>query len=307
MKPTVIVVTKQTSYSKYIENTDNIFQEVRDMVRRGDPAVARWKASHESHSKTLDIVRSEVAKQANLLVLDALSFIADMKDVALVVTVGGDGTLLAASHSVHSQIPILGVNSDPNTSVGFFCTSTAETFPKQLREALTCTATWTSLTRMKVLKNRQLIDSRVLNDVLFCHTCPASTSNYILRLTQRPVREEETEVFQETQKSSGFWVGPPAGSTAARRSAGFKPLPLQEKSLQLGVRELYYKPGSSPGRQELIAEPGHTLHAISKMDSAAMYIDGDYKVVPVSLGDELIFEISEDPLCLIGKPNVLCR
>lgn len=34
-------------------------------------------------------------------------------DVDMVVTIGGDGTLLQASHFVDSSIPILGVNSDP--------------------------------------------------------------------------------------------------------------------------------------------------------------------------------------------------
>ena len=34
-------------------------------------------------------------------------------DVDLVVTVGGDGTLLQANHLLNDSIPLLGVNSDP--------------------------------------------------------------------------------------------------------------------------------------------------------------------------------------------------
>ncbi|PQQ18704.1 NADH kinase-like isoform X2 [Prunus yedoensis var. nudiflora] len=34
-------------------------------------------------------------------------------DVDLVVTVGGDGTLLQASHFIDDSVPVLGVNSDP--------------------------------------------------------------------------------------------------------------------------------------------------------------------------------------------------
>jgi NAD+ kinase len=34
-------------------------------------------------------------------------------DVDLVIAVGGDGTLLRASHFLDSSVPILGVNSDP--------------------------------------------------------------------------------------------------------------------------------------------------------------------------------------------------
>lgn len=36
-----------------------------------------------------------------------------INDVDLVVTIGGDGTLLQASHLMDDKIPVLGVNSDP--------------------------------------------------------------------------------------------------------------------------------------------------------------------------------------------------
>ena len=36
-----------------------------------------------------------------------------IKNVDLVVTIGGDGTLLHASHFLDDTIPVLGVNSDP--------------------------------------------------------------------------------------------------------------------------------------------------------------------------------------------------
>lgn len=36
-----------------------------------------------------------------------------IRDVDLVVTVGGDGTLLQASHFLDESIPVIGVNSDP--------------------------------------------------------------------------------------------------------------------------------------------------------------------------------------------------
>lgn len=36
-----------------------------------------------------------------------------IRGVDLVVTIGGDGTLLQASHFMDNSIPVLGVNSDP--------------------------------------------------------------------------------------------------------------------------------------------------------------------------------------------------
>ncbi|KAM1356932.1 hypothetical protein ACFX13_031716 [Malus domestica] len=36
-----------------------------------------------------------------------------IRDVDLLVTVGGDGTLLQGSHFINDSVPVLGVNSDP--------------------------------------------------------------------------------------------------------------------------------------------------------------------------------------------------
>lgn len=46
-----------------------------------------------------------------------------IRDVDLVVTIGGDGTLLQASHFMDDSVPVLGVNSDPTQAeeVSSFC------------------------------------------------------------------------------------------------------------------------------------------------------------------------------------------
>lgn len=328
MPKNIIVVTKKTSYSKYIQDQDDAGS--KELLLNANPAVAFWQSSHNSHMKTLDAVVNEIQKQ-NIVchVIDSKSFVAEPDDVEMVITVGGDGTLLSASHNVSGSLPILGVNSDPDNSIGFFCSATSTTFLNHLMQALDGTCITTQLTRMSVTKNRKFVANRILNDVLFCHTNPAATSKYILQLMERRsltpnsvatmsmanVAREGNELFriralplsiQETQRSSGLWIGPAAGSTAARRSAGATPMDLASKDLQLRVRELYYKPSSKPSLQEMIASPGQFIKVISKMDSSAMYLDGDYSVVPVGLGDEINFEKSEESLQLLGKPNVLC-
>jgi len=315
MPKKIIVVTKKTSYSKYIQDQDDVGS--KELLLSANPAVAFWKSSHNSHMKTLDIVVSEIQKQNFVChVIDSKSFVAEPDDVEMVVTVGGDGTLLSASHNVNSALPILAVNSDPSTSVGFFCYTTSNTFQNHLSLALDGKCPNTILTRMSVRKNNKIVANRILNDVLFCHTNPAATSNYIIQLMSRRSLTPAAGMsvgsrvspmsLQETQRSSGIWVGPAAGSTAARRSAGLSPMDLESKDLQLGVRELYYKPSSKPGTRFMMAAPGQFIKVISKMDSSAMYLDGDYSVIPVGLGDEINFEKSDDSLQLLGKPNVFC-
>jgi NAD+ kinase len=300
MSKKIIVVTKKTSYSKFIQDQDD--EEYKELIENNHPVVAFWQSSHDSHMRTLDTVVN-IIQQQNIVccVINSKLFVAEPDDVELVVSVGGDGTLLSASHNLNDDIPILGVNSDPTTSVGFFCYSTADSFHTHLISAITDTCHKTILTRMNVQKNDKVVANRILNDVLFCHTNPAATSNYILQLMN-----SNESITKETQRSSGLWVGPAAGSTAARRSAGASPMNLSSNDLQLRVRELYHKPSSQPGMVELIANPEQFIKVTSKMDSSAMYLDGDYNIVPVGLGDEISFKKSNEPLILLGNPNVFC-
>jgi len=59
----------------------------------------------------------------------------DYSPYPLIVTVGGDGTLLNASGQVKNQL-ILGVNSNPDVSVGRFCCTDRKNFKKVLTLAL---------------------------------------------------------------------------------------------------------------------------------------------------------------------------
>jgi NAD+ kinase len=206
-----------------------------------------------------------------------------------VVAVGGDGTLLGASHNV-GKTPILGVNSAPDSSVGFFCAADAGTARTMLAQALEGDLAEMALTRMAVSLNGQIRHRRVLNEALYCHASPAATSRYILRLGR--VKEE--------QKSSGFWVGPAAGSTAAQRSAGGRILPLGSKQLQLVVREPYSPEGQKARLLRVLVPPGREIFAHSKMQRACMFLDGPHMRIDFGLGDVAAFRASSEPLIVLG-------
>ena len=119
VKPRVIVVAKRTAYTRFVlEGRD---PRAKALIRKRDPSVAHWADSHAEHQRTLETVE-RVLDRAGVQVLWVWRARAmfDATDAALVVAVGGDGTLLSASHSVDSA-PVLGVNSAPRSSVGFFC------------------------------------------------------------------------------------------------------------------------------------------------------------------------------------------
>lgn len=287
-RPRVIVVAKRSSLSRLEEG--EVDGHARQLLRKGHAAVKKWRPAHEQHVRTLDLVEETLDRLgAEPLILHGSQAAFDTRDAQLVVTVGGDGTLLAASHWV-SDVPILGVNSAPRFSVGFFCAAKGRFLPKMLGEALEGTCRSVRLHRMAVSINGQLRSERVLNEALFCHSEPAATSVYILQAGRK----------KEEQRSSGLWVGPPAGSTAAIRSAGGKVLPLTSRQLQLVVREPYAAGGKQYrlAREIVGGRGGFTV--VSKMQSARVFLDGPYRRLSVRLGDEVRFEISSQPLTVLG-------
>lgn len=288
MTERVIVVAKRSSYSRL--TAGDVDQRARVLLRRGDPAVRKWKPAHEAHVRTLEKVREALdSLGVEALVLHGSHASFEPRGVSLVVTVGGDGTLLAASHSVH-DVPILGVNSAPRYSVGFFCAARAQGIRKTLADALDGRLPQTRFSRMAVSVNGQMRSERVLNEALFCHAVPAATSNYILQVGR--AREE--------QRSSGLWIGPAAGSTAAQLSAGGKVLPPTSKKLQLIVREPYSVKGHRYRLIRVEIPDGSRALVKSKMHQARLFLDGPYLAIHVRLGDEVIFERSRQSLRVLG-------
>lgn len=78
--------------------------------------VGNLQDRHVVHEQTVRTCRDILSRrqadiQFEMHLRDELQ--SPIRDVDLVITVGGDGTLLQASHYLDSSIPVLGVNSDP--------------------------------------------------------------------------------------------------------------------------------------------------------------------------------------------------
>lgn len=265
-------------------------QRARLLLKAQDATVRKWRPAHEDHVRTLARVERALAKLgAEVLVLHGSHAMFETRGAELVVSVGGDGTLLAASHCV-SDVPILGVNSAPRYSVGFFCKAKGAGLERMLGEAVEGKLGAVRLARMAVRINGQLRSERVLNEALFCHAEPAATSNYILKIGRS----------KEEQRSSGFWIGTAAGSTGALRSAGGRVLPLSSSKLQLVVREPYVGGGHKYRLVRELIDDGRHVSAWSKMHQARIFLDGPYRMLSVRLGDEVQFERSQQPLTVLG-------
>jgi NAD+ kinase len=215
---------------------------------------------------------------------------AQTREVDLVVTLGGDGTLLWTSHLVGADVPILAINTAPGHSVGYFCAGKKRGLYDVFEQALSGKLPATSLARMRVELDSELISNRVLNDVLFCHESPASTSRYALRLGR--VREEH--------KSSGIWVGPAAGSTAAQSSAGGRALPIRSRSLQFVVREPYAVRERPLRLARGLVRPGQALYIESHIRAGRLFVDGQHEMHVVPMASRIALRVSDEPLTLLG-------
>jgi len=288
MQPRVLVVYKKSTYQRYVGRAQ---ERLRELIDQGDVSVEGLLHEHEIHQETL-----RQAKQA-LRDLGARAVLRYRPEPLpeegswdLIVTLGGDGTLLWASHLADSSTPMLAINSAPDTSVGYFCAGHGQKVDEVLAAALSGTLKPSRLARMRVDVGDNVISTRVLNDALYCHESPAATSRYIL----------EHRGERERQMSSGVWVGPAAGSTAAIGSAGGKLLPTGSQKIQFVVREPYRGVNNRYRLVRGMVSPGEGLVIASRMTMGRIFLDGTQKVYPVGIGDRIRMSLSDEPLTLLG-------
>ncbi|KAL7087481.1 hypothetical protein ACP275_13G070100 [Erythranthe tilingii] len=236
-----------------------------------------------------------------------------IRDVDLVISVGGDGTLLQASHLMDDSIPILGVNSDPTRphevaelseefdatrSTGYLCAATANNFEQLLDGILEKRFVPSELARMAISINSKLIATCALNDVLLSHPCPATVSRFSFRIR----KDEEPPSSLVHCRSSGLRVSTAAGSTAAMHSAGGSIMPILSKELQYMVREPIF-PGATSQLMHGFLKSYETMDIAWFCKEGLVYIDGSHVVHSIQLGDTIELSSRAPPLNVYLSPH----
>lgn len=221
------------------------------------------KNTRHTHKETLkDVVRFLEETGLRFRVIDRNKLNKRLR-CDLIITVGGDGTALAASHFA-GDIPLFGINSAPQTSTGFFCPAKPETFRKYLKGIFAGKRKPAVLPRLEVRINRAKLPYPALNDMLFACRLQGETARYRIGIGKK----------WEEQKSSGVWVATGAGSTAAIYSAGGKKdLPFSKK-IQYLVREPFHYPKNNYRLLRGFLGPGRQISLVSEMRSGMIFIDG---------------------------------
>ena len=278
----VVIVAKETAYARAIREGD---VRLRAMFRANHPSVHSLKETHRSHTSTLAHVLETVKASGWRARVVGVGRKFRTDDVALVMTVGGDGTFLWASHLV-DEVPMLGVNGAPSTSRGFFCAATSRNFEQIWAHIAEGSTSWTRVARMTASSDGVQVCDRVLNEVLVAAASPAAMTRIAIR--------KNALASERRFRSSGVWVGPAAGSSAAMASAGGKVLPISSRALQWVVREPVGGPELSLARG--LIKPGGSVSLRIESRNVRLFVDGGRKSLPAQMGETIRFFESAHPL-----------
>lgn len=204
-------------------------------------------------------------------------------DYDLILSVGGDGTLLRAAYSV-KDTAILGINSNAKKSEGALCFVTSGDLEKKLKRVIEGNFSLKNFSRARAFFKSSGQSYDALNEIYTGAATSCITSRYILKFGR----------IEEEQKSSGVVVATGLGSTAWYKSITRENFNPELKELRFAVREPYQGKlsgfslikGKITGKQKLSLK--------SKMKDAVVAIDS-IKEVPLDSQEEVQITISPKP------------
>ena len=279
----ILIVYKKSSYQEHaLDKKDGNFLR---LLRERNLAIKKSKNTHDVHMDTLETVKMRLRELKIPFDIRLRYTLSPIRGYDLVITIGGDGTFLETSHYLETGV-ILGVNSVPRESIGYFCKANSENFLEKIYLYLDGRAPMQTLHRLEMVIDGKKELPLALNDILFTNQSPAGTTRYLLKIGKN----------QEEQKSSGLWISPAPGSTAAIHSAGGKKLPLGSDKFQYIIREPYAPPGRIYQLVHGILNPRQKVEILSMMDDASLFVDGHHRVRPIKRGSQIIIQHAANPI-----------
>lgn len=250
----------------------------------------RIKRAHTEHCDTVSRVQEAFDKahvSFRAVNIDDENWSVD-GDTRVMVTLGGDGTLLSASHRIGDQPIIMYGMRSSGTSVGYLCAGGVEKLPDLVssihsHQFKVLLAARFHAEIFSAGSKKPNITPPALNDFLYSNTNPAAMTRYRLTLGDR----------QEDQKSSGMWLSTALGSTAGILAAGGVMQPRADRNFQFVVRELYRLAGKNFYLVNGFFDPDKKLFAIeNRCEHAILAADGNHSVTPLVWGDRIVFKRS---------------
>ncbi len=201
----------------YLETERDNARKIRDILNR-----------HGIKANLLDRRRRDILCRKNLC-----------NRYSLIITVGGDGTFLRTAQLIPS-VPILGVNSSPDTKEGFLTSMSINAFAGKIKSLINGIFKVDELPLIKVRVNNKELEERAVNEIFIGAGKSYRTAKYELVVNGR----------KDLQLSSGLIVSTATGTNSWFKSAGGRAMKNKNK-LYFIVREPYsgrvYKPRLTHG------------------------------------------------------------
>ncbi len=212
------------------------------------------------------------------------------KDADLVISLGGDGTFLRASHYILDKTPVFGVNLDPRNKEGFFTVSNALDFEQKLVKIMMGKCKIRQLQRVQAFIDGKKIHEAALNEYYIASKIPYHTARYFLTVRKK----------KERQKSSGILVAAPAGTYAWAKSAGGKELPLFSDQFEYVTREPYCgKISAKCSMMQGILEKNEKITIEFEFGQGIIIADSTAREHQFNAGQKITVTISKNPLYTI--------
>lgn len=273
----ILLIRKPTNLEQHGE-------DIRRQLGRTSQHIDLLTESHDEHYRCLEEVRQQLVEHGISFTEISRSENQPSEQFSAVITVGGDGTLLTASHYLDDHpLPVIGIRSS-RASVGYLCAGDIKHVPQLIAQLAQGQVAYLPRQRLKAEVRRAEDNSLqtsfpVLNDFLFANSNPASTTRYRLEIAGKV----------ELQKSSGIWIATATGSTAAISAAGGQVLPTDDPRFQYAVRELYL--GGEPFElQRGFFDPEQDGFLIENHCARAILaLDGERGLMRLKFGDRVSF------------------
>lgn len=278
-KPKLLIIYK-IPYANFNKNFNNITKK---------KMIISYKRHYAGLQKVIQLI-NEFNYEYEIYPLSYLNFYNNI-DKRIVITVGGDGTLLITSHYIKNN-PILGFNSDIIFSQGLLCACNINNLKSYLLNLKYNKIKKINIIRMSICINGQFLPYLPLNDILLAHRNPASMSEYKLYINNS----------NEFHRSSGIWICTPIGATGSMQSAGGVMQALNEKRLQLIIREPYYCKNKN---NIIFIKNKEHIKIITKMSDGNIFIDGSYIKFNIPYNSIIIIKIASNKLQLIASQEMI--
>ncbi|MFH0752966.1 MAG: NAD(+)/NADH kinase [Candidatus Omnitrophota bacterium] len=281
-KPTILLVYKQSALS--------IAGKLSHYLRENES----FQSNHKAHALSLRHIEQVLKGHQVKYHKHTRSKNLNYKSFDLIITVGGDGTLLEVARGLNNRQLLLGVNSDPKWSIGKFCCSNKDTFENVLLKVIHQKQEILRLTKLhlKLCHGKGNYAVECLNDILICHANPAAMTRYQIMVGEQ----------NEYHRNSGIWFSTAAGSTGAMLSAGGEEMPASSTDIQYKPRELYHAKGIKYHLSGGFIPKTKKALIISSMPRGCIFVDGSHVRIPFIYGHRAEISSSKNYIQLVHEP-----